>query len=147
MKPIAYIFSVFLVLTLIPGLSQKLFSQTTGVENKKETKDSIIATTGKDPGYVKGITAGRAVALAEGVLGLMSLIIGWRAKARYIKPMAKLALALGTIAIILSVIHLATAAGAVFGSGSGKAGSIVALVLAVTGSILGRATLNSRKNN
>ena len=143
-KFIRYILSAWLIAAfsfLVPG---KLFSQTSQEAIKTETADN--ATTMDEAGstYVKGITSGRARALVGGVIGLTSLIIGWRSRMRPSQTGAKLAMALGLIAIILSVVHLSTVAGAVFGSGSGKAGAIVALPLAITGAILGRRTLRSR---
>lgn len=113
-----------------------------------EVFSQSIPDDGTSP-VVTGVTEGRARAIVGGVIGLISLIMGWRAKARS-KPanpssvasngsnrtQAIIALSLGGIAIVLSVIHLSTSAGAVFGSGSGKAGAIVALVLALTGVVL-----------
>jgi len=84
--------------------------------------------------YVKGITAGRARALVGVAVGLISLGIGWRARVRWNKGIgnvrsgAILALVLGLIGIVLSVVHLSVTAGAVFGSGSGKAGAIFAFI-------------------
>jgi hypothetical protein len=43
-------------------------------------------------------------------------------------------------------VHLCTSAGAVFGSGSGKAGAIVALLLALIGVTLGMLAFRSRQN-
>lgn len=102
---------------------------------------------------VTGITEGRAKSLAGGVIALISLILGWRAKARSKsanvgsnrnkQTQALIALSLGGIAIILSIIHLSTSAGAVFGSGSGKAGAIVTLVLALIGIALSGLALRT----
>jgi hypothetical protein len=61
------------------------------------------------------------------------------------EPDAKLALALGLIAIVLSIVHLTTSAGAVFGSGSGKAGAIFGVVLGFIGMILGGMALRKNK--
>jgi hypothetical protein len=52
-------------------------------------------------------------------------------------------LALGFVVIALSIVHLVTTAGAVFGSGSGKAGAIVALFLGLISMILSMITLRS----
>ncbi|WP_315816776.1 DUF6223 family protein [Paraflavitalea speifideaquila] len=108
--------------------------------------------------YVTGITAGRATSIVGGVIALISLILGWRAKASSSssnlsgvgakgnrRTQAIIALSLGGIAIILSVIHLSTSAGAVFGSGSGKAGAIVSLVLALTGAALSGLALRPKR--
>jgi hypothetical protein len=58
---------------------------------------------------------------------------------------AIIALCLGGVAIILSLIHLSTSAGAVFGSGSGKAGAIVTLVLALIGITLSGLALRGKR--
>jgi len=83
--------------------------------------------------YVKGITAGRARALVGVIIGLISLIIGVRIKTSNKRTPIIVSLSLGLMAIILGVIHLSTSAGAVFGSGSGKAGAIASLVLGLLG--------------
>jgi peptidoglycan/LPS O-acetylase OafA/YrhL len=93
--------------------------------------------------YVSGVTSGRAMSIVTGLLGLVSLTISWRAKARSAKKGAKIALGLGLVVVALSIIHLVTTAGAVFGSGSGKAGAIVALLLGVVSIILSVITLRS----
>jgi hypothetical protein len=124
----------------------KAFSQMVQNETVIEA-DSVAAMDEKKSTTVKGITAGRAKSLIPGVLGLVSLVVGWRAKARTSRKGAGVAMVLGTIAIILSVMHLATSAGAVFGSGSGKAGAIVALLLASAGVILSGLALRSRNGN
>ena len=54
------------------------------------------------------------------------------------------ALSLGLTSIVLSIVHLSTSAGAVFGSGSGKAGALVALVLASFGIILSGVALRQK---
>lgn len=146
-KFIRYILSAWLITAfsfLMPG---KLFSQTSPDTIKTETADHVTTMDDAGSTYVKGITSGRARALVGGVIGLTSLIIGWRSRMRPSQTGAKLAMALGLIAIVLSVVHLSTVAGAVFGSGSGKAGAIVALPLAITGAILGQRTLRSRNTN
>lgn len=102
---------------------------------------------------VYGITAGRTRSLVGGVLALISVIIGWRAKASGVgtnsnkRTQALIALSLGAIAIVLSVLHLSKSAGAVFGSGSGKAGAIVALVLALIGMALSGLALRRKREN
>jgi hypothetical protein len=97
------------------------------------------------------------MSLIGAVIALVSLIMGWLAKARSNsanasgagnnsnrRTQAIIALLLGGIAIVLSVVHLSTSAGAVFGSGSGKAGAIVALVLALIGTALSGLTLRKK---
>lgn len=103
---------------------------------------------------VTGITAGRAKSIAGGVIALISLIIGWRANSTNRsgagnnankRTQAIIALSLGGIAIILSLVHLSTSAGAVLGSGSGKAGAVVALVLALIGTALSGLALRPKR--
>jgi peptidoglycan/LPS O-acetylase OafA/YrhL len=102
---------------------------------------------------VYGITAGRTRSLVGGLIALISVILGWRAKATIARnnnnkqTQAIIALSLGVIAIVLSVIHLSNTAGAVFGSGSGKAGAIVALVLALMGVTLSGLALRRKREN
>jgi len=95
--------------------------------------------------YVKGITAGRARALVGVIIGLISLIIGVRIKNYYRRTPAIISIFLGFTAIILGVIHLSISAGAVFGSGSGKAGAIGSLVLGLLGITF--SGLSIRKKN
>jgi hypothetical protein len=145
-KCIIGILSAWLIIgfMLLPG---RVFSQS-NQENKIKT-DS--ATQGGNSTYVSGITAGRAKALVGTAAGLISFIIGWRTKVRSSRGAtnkgtgAKVAFALGIIAIVLSVVHLSTSAGAVFGSGSGKAGAIFALLLGLIGMTLGGLALRQKK--
>jgi hypothetical protein len=141
--------SYILLALLISGFTStvKLFCQT----NQKETMDSVKTTSNGNSPYVKGITPGRAYALAGGVIGLTSLIIGWRAKVRSkagidkARTGAMVALALGLTSIVLSIVHLSTSAGAVFGSGSGKAGALIALVPASIGIIFSGLALRQKR--
>ncbi len=119
------------------------YTQTTQQEMKIDSTEKAAASTDNESKYVRGITPGRARSLVGGVLGLVSIILGWRSKNRSSKTGAKVALVLALAAIVLSVLHLSTSAGAVFGSGSGKAGAIVALPLALIGAALGILTLRS----
>jgi hypothetical protein len=134
--------SSLLLCCLIVGLSllttEKVFSQSMPDETPKA---------------VTGITTGRAKSIIGGVIGLISVIVAWRAAAnanatsgsQSKRTQAVIALSLGIIAIVLSVIHLNTSAGAVFGSGSGKAGAIVALVFGLIGTVRGGMTLRPKK--
>ena len=140
-KYIRYILSAWLIAGLTFFVPGKGFSQTSQEGIKTE------ATNDEGSTYVKGITSGRARALVGGVIGLAGLIVGWRARVRSSPTGAKLAIALGLIAIVLSIVHLSTVAGAVFGSGSGKAGAIVALLLAIIGTLLGGLTLRLQNTN
>ncbi len=115
-----YIFSACLIITCIFLLDETTFAQANNAD-------------AANPAYVSGITNGRARALIAGAVGLISLIVGWRAKARSARTGAMISIVLGLMGIALSVVHLSTSAGAVFGSGSGKAGAIVALILSLIG--------------
>jgi hypothetical protein len=146
-KYIQCILSVWLLAGFTFFVSGKAFSQTSHEAIKTEAAEGVTTVNDNGSTYVKGITSGRARSLVGGVLGLISLIIGWRARVRPSHTGAKLAITLGLIAIVLSIVHLSTVAGAVFGSGSGKAGAIVALPLAISGVILGGLTLRSPRTN
>jgi hypothetical protein len=124
-------FTLMVGLTLL--MSAELFSQT----EQTGSNNSRIFNEG---GYVRGITPARIIGLAELALGLSSLIIATRAKQRLKKDAAKIGLILG-LAAVFSVVHFLIAAGAVFGSGSGKAGAIIAFMLGVIGVILALRTL------
>jgi len=151
-KCITYVLSACLIICLTYLVTEKTFSQSNSKENKTKTTDSITAKPDGTSPYVSGITGGRAKALVGGLIGLISLVIGGRAKVRSAsagtgnrRTGAKLALALGLIAIVLSIVHLTTSAGAVFGSGSGKAGAIFGVVLGFIGMILGGMALRKNK--
>ncbi|MEO6455442.1 MAG: DUF6223 family protein [Ginsengibacter sp.] len=144
-KYIPSILTAWLIVGFTFLVTEKVFSQTSQGEIKSAAADSTTTKSREGYTYVKGLTAGRARALVGVVLGIISLIVGWRSKIRSAKTGAKVALALGLITLIISVVHLSTSAGAVFGSGSGKAGAIVALVLALICITLGGLTLRSRK--
>jgi heme/copper-type cytochrome/quinol oxidase subunit 3 len=103
----------------------------------------------KNAAYVSGLTSGRAKSLIGVVIGLSSLVIGWRAKIRSraktnnARSWSIAGLVLGIVAIILSAIHLANNTGG-FGTGGGKAGAIVAIVLGVTGAVFSGLAFRSR---
>jgi len=100
------------------------------------------------PTAVTGITAGRAKSIVIAVAGLLSLIVGWRAKARPGSSAGRsgaiTALVLGAICVIFSIVQLSTTAGG-FGTGGGKAGAIVAFVLGLTGIIFSGMALRPKK--
>lgn len=144
-KIIGYLLSLWLIIGLNFAAAEKALAQVAQNGNGPETTDSLVTKSGETPGYVRGITSGRARSIVAGVLGLISIIIAWRAKTRSHKTAAKAAVATGLVSIVLSVIHLSTSAGAVFGSGSGKAGAIVALILGLSGILLGGMALRLRK--
>jgi hypothetical protein len=152
-KIISFILSAGLVLAFCFLTTEKTFSQTFQDEYKSDT---TTVTTKSEGGssytYVKGITPMRARSLVSVALGLTSLVIGWRARKRTAASIgnqgrndAIVALSLGAIAIVLSIIHLIITAGAVFGSGSGKAGAIFALVLSLIGMTLSGLVLRRKK--
>lgn len=125
-------FTVPALLIIVFSLSQShvAYSQTeqTAASSNKDAKTP----------YVTGITSGRAKSLIGVVAGLSSMIIGWRVKRRSVggtsgwRPWALAALALGLVAAVVSVLHLANTSGG-FGTGGGKAGAIVALILGLLG--------------
>jgi Family of unknown function (DUF6223) len=147
-KYIPYILSAWLIIGFSFLAMEKAFSQANQKGSGKDT--SVTATPNGTSPYVSGITPGRARALVGVVAGLISLVIGWRAKVRSAAGTGKgrtsaiVALVLGLIGIVLSVVHLSTSVGAVFGSGSGKAGAIFGLVLGLIGMTLGGLALRSR---
>ncbi len=96
-------------------------------------------------GYVKGVTPSRAFALGTAVVGILSVVLGWRANAKVAagtanKSLALTAVIVALIVIIVSVIHLASVTGG-FGTGGGKAGAIGALVMGTIGGSLGALAL------
>jgi hypothetical protein len=146
--PIPYLLSAWLILefTFLP--TEKVFSRSNQEADTVSTTDSGSSKPGETPAYVTGITSGRAQSLTAGVVGLISLVMGWRAKARSTgrkRTGSIVALGLGLVGMILSVVHLSTSVGAVFGSGSGKAGAIVALALSLLGLGLGGLAFRSSK--
>jgi hypothetical protein len=141
---IPYILSACLAVAFCFLSAEDAFSKT-DQEHKADTTSS--ATDGPPP-YVSGLTAGRARSLVGVAVGLISLIVGRRAKARAaVNPGSgrswfMTSLVLGVIAIILSLVHLVNTTGG-FGTGAGKAGAIVALVLGLVGATLSGLTLRS----
>lgn len=127
-----YILSACLIIGLTFVATENAFSQTSSYDT---------STT------VTGITAGRARSIVTGVVGLISLIIGWRAKARPTgtgRSAVITALVLGVICVIFSIVQLSTTTGG-FGTGGGKAGAIVAFALGMTGIILSGMALRTKK--
>jgi hypothetical protein len=144
-KHIALGLAAWLVIAFTFFVPEKAFSH---VDQK--TKDSATTSPRAGSTYISGMTTGRARALAGVAVGLISLVIGWRARARSaagignVRTAAILALVLGFIGIILCVLHLSVSAGAVFGSGSGKAGAIVGSVPSLIGMTLGWLALTKK---
>jgi hypothetical protein len=146
----AYLLSACFIIVLSFLAPEKAFSQANPGENKAPGTDSNPANPSAHATYVSGITPGRARALIGVAVGLISLAVGWGAKARAAsgkgnaRNRAILAITLGIVGIILSIIHLCVMAGAVFGSGSGKAGAIFAFIPNLIGIILGGQALRQK---
>lgn len=146
-KFISYATSVCLILALCTLATHNTFSQADQSDQVRATADKTDGT----PAYVTGLTSGRARSLVGGVVGLISLVMGWRAKGRSVtnpgaaRSWSIASLILGLVAIVLSVIHLAGTSGG-FGTGGGKAGAIVALVLGLAGMTLSGLTLRAKRS-
>jgi Family of unknown function (DUF6223) len=99
---------------------------------------------------VSGMTSGRAATILPMLLGLISVIIVFTTRYnlanQYIakRNKALVAIVAGLISIVLAGIHLTQAQGA-FGTGSGKLGAIVALLLAGIGVMFGVIILSRNK--
>src|SRR4030095_7354075 len=85
----------------------------------------------ENPGY--SITSGRLESIATLIVGIVSIVIGWRSMrpsnqlaAGNVRKGTVIALILGVICVILSGIQVANSSG--FGTGGGKAGAIVAML-------------------
>jgi hypothetical protein len=91
---------------------------------------------------VSGLTPGRVAAIIPGILGLISVVLGWMALARSAsrpgpaRTKAIVALVLALTCVVLSGMHLVRTTGG-FGTGSGKAGAIVAMVIGTVGLVMG----------
>lgn len=140
-RSILFVISAYFIFTFSFSFSSVALALDQGVQSAPAMGEGTSA-------YVYGLTSARARSLIGVGLGLASLIIGWRTKARAKgsddrRSWSIAALALGSLAIILSVVHLASNTGG-FGTGGGKAGAIVAIVLAVAGAVLGGLGLRRR---
>lgn len=120
--------------------------------DQEQKIDTVNSRPDKPSSYVSGITAARARSLVGGVVGILSLVISLRAKKNYkVNPgngrlWLIVAVALGVTAMIFSIVHLTGTTGG-FGTGGGKAGAIVAMVLGLMGTILAVPTLYSKGSN
>lgn len=121
--------SIFLITGMILFMGKESFSQ---AEEQGDNSSKLF----NEGGYVRGMTLPRILGLAELALGVASIIIAIRAKKRLSKRGAKVALTLAFGAVVFSAVHFFVTAGAVFGSGSGKAGAIIAFILGLIGSII-----------
>lgn len=91
---------------------------------------------------VRGLTPGRVAALVPGLIGLIGVLLAAIALLR--KSMSNstrriltiIALVLALIDILFSGLHLARTTGG-FGTGAGRLGAIVALIVGLTGIFLG----------
>lgn len=87
-----------------------------------------------------GLTAGRAQSLAGLAIASIGAIVGWLAVARSTggrqHRRGVVAALAGLLGVVLAVRHLTTATGAI-GTGSGKLGAIVALLVAFLAAALG----------
>jgi hypothetical protein len=135
----SFLAGAFVVLICLLTMG-KTFAHTFQDEDQSEAPRTANSTDNSSDNYVKGITLMRGRSLVGIGLGLLSVVIGWRARKRSSEGIgkggrngAKIALLMGGIALVLSVIHLNISAGAVFGSGSGRAGAIFALILSLVG--------------
>jgi ATP/ADP translocase len=111
------------------------------------TTDNAYSQPDDSNAYVNGITSERAKSLVGVAIGLASVIVAWRVKTRSAvgtRNWVIIALVMGLVALILSVIHLGNVNGG-FGTGGGKAGAIVALVLGLIGTSLSGMALRTRR--
>jgi hypothetical protein len=145
MKNLLLTFFSIIIIAVMIGIPVKAYTQESGDENKTEITETKNSKLFNEGGYVKGLTTARVIGLVELLLGLSSMIIAIRSKKFSATKSAKLALLLGLLAVVFSIVHFITAAGAVFGSGSGKAGAILAFVLGLVGIALGSWVLRQRK--
>jgi glucan phosphoethanolaminetransferase (alkaline phosphatase superfamily) len=127
------------------------FSFVNNVLAKNDQERTAESTQAESEGtYVTGLTPARAKSLIGVASGLLSLIIGWKTRARANEnttgqrswPTA--ALVLGLVAMLLSIVHLTNNTGG-FGTGGGKAGAIVALILGLAGAVISGLALRSRR--
>ena len=92
----------------------------------------------------------RLIAIAAALIGLVSIIIARQALSRAARNInsrsrAIVSLVAGLTAILAGVLHLANTTGG-FGTGKGRAGAIVALLIGIAGVILsGLALVRSRR--
>jgi hypothetical protein len=139
---ILFILPVILTIAVSLLATYNAFSQT-------DQKTNVAATGSEEHLYIT-VTTARAKSLIGVAVGLSSLIIGWRAKKRSAvgtrtqRQRAITALSLGLVALFLSVTHLANITGG-FGSGGGKAGAIVALLLGLIGASISWTALRSKQ--
>jgi hypothetical protein len=111
----------------------------------------VVATTAfGQEGYAvkRGLTTGRLESILISLLGLTSLILSIRhfhssktSASPGKRKAVVIAASAGFVCIILASVHIANSTGG-FGTGSGKAGSIVAIALGLTAIILSGISLS-----
>ncbi|NLR59379.1 hypothetical protein HGH93_14780 [Chitinophaga polysaccharea] len=136
-----FILTITLIVAGCLFTTTQIFSQGADIVNKTGTAETKKPGLFNEGGYVKGITPARAIGLAELLLSILSIVFAVRARKRSSLTGKKTALTLGLLAITSSILHFATTAGAVFGSGSGKAGAILAIILSLVGIVLSGSIL------
>ena len=114
--------------------------------------DNALSKTQQVQEVPRGITKDRAAALVGVAIGLTGLIVSLRARKRSLhtpsggRSMTITSLALGLVAALYSVVHLLNTPGG-FGTGGGKAGAVIGLILGCVGALISGLTLSrSRKN-
>ena len=95
------------------------------------------------------ITIGRLTSIITGLFGLTSVILGRQALIRSSRPVnsrpkAILALVMGLFSVLAGALQIVLSNGG-FGTGSGKLGAIVAMVIGLTGSCFGWLALSRSK--
>lgn len=113
------------------------------------TAPTFVYASGGPAGY--GLTPGRLTSIIAGLVALTSIITGGlalrsSAGADFKKRVGTWSIVMGSLSTLLSLAHLAMATGG-FGTGSGKAGAIVAIVLGVTGVLLGSRALSRARRS
>src|SRR5688572_27463766 len=86
------------------------------------------------------ITVGRLTSIAIGLLGIIGLVIGSQALARSRRPKAIAAFIIGLIVVALGLLHVSLSTGG-FGTGSGKLGAIVAMLIGSIATVFGGLAL------
>lgn len=145
MKPLLLIVFSVILLAIMTGVPAIAYPQTSGEENKTEIREAKDSRLFNEGGYVKGLTTARVLGLAELLLGVLSIVMAVRSKKRLAAKSPTLALTLGLLAVVFSMVHFITTNGAVFGSGSGKAGAILAFLLGLVGMTLSGLVLRQKK--
>lgn len=99
--------------------------------------------------FLQIVTIGRLTSIITGLIGITSVIIGRQALIRSSRPASSrpkaiFALVMGLFGVIAGALHLILSNGS-FGTGSGKLGAIVAMVIGLAGSCFGWLALSRSK--